>query len=84
MSAPAAEKGRRIKRFLRGTLVAAIIVGAAGAAVFGFIECREERLGEAERGRPVQPPIRVSTENGMATVRLDAATVQRSGIETAN
>jgi hypothetical protein len=83
MSTPAAEKGRGIKRLLRGALVAGIIVGAAGAAVFGFIEGREERLGEAERERPVKPPIRVSTENGMPTVKVDAATLQRSGIETA-
>jgi hypothetical protein len=83
MSTSAAEKGRGIKRFLRGALVSAIIIGAAGAVVFGFIEGREEQLGEAERERPVKPPMRVSTENGMATVKVDDATLQRSGIETA-
>jgi hypothetical protein len=83
MSTPAAGNGRGVKRLLRVALVAAIIIGAAAAAVFGFIEGREERLGEAERERPVKPPIRVSTENGMPTVKVDAATLQRSGVETA-
>jgi hypothetical protein len=83
MSAPAAGKRKGVKRFLRGALVTAIIIGAAGAAVFGFIEGREEQLGEAEREHPVKPPIRVSTESGMVTVKVNAATLQRSGIETA-
>jgi hypothetical protein len=83
MSTPAAGRGRGLKRFLRGSLVTAIVIGAAGAAVFGFIEGRQEQLGEAERERPVKPPIRVSTENGMATVKVDGATLERSGIETA-
>jgi hypothetical protein len=83
MSTPAAGRGRKLKRFLRGALVAGIVIGAAGAAVFGFIEGRQEQLGEAERERPVKPPIRVSTENGMPTIKIDAATLERSGIETA-
>jgi hypothetical protein len=63
--------------------VAVIVLAAAGAAVFGFFEGREQQVLEAEREHPVKPPIRVSTENGMATVRVDAATLERSGIETA-
>jgi hypothetical protein len=81
MNTPVARKG--YKRFLGGALATAVVTGAAGAAVFGFIESREEQLAEAERERPVKPPIRVSIENGMPTIKVDAATVERSGIETA-
>src|ERR1700693_5479543 len=81
MSTSVARKG--FKRFLGGALATAIVIGAAGAAVFGFIESREEQLLEAERERPVKPPIRVSTENGVPMIKVDAATLERSGIETA-
>jgi hypothetical protein len=70
------------KVFLRYALVAMIVVGAAGLAVFGFIQSREQLTLEAERERPVKPPIRVSTENGVTAIRVDAATLERSGIET--
>jgi hypothetical protein len=71
------------KLFLRYALVAIIVVGAAGAAVLGFIQSRQQLALEAERERPVKPPIRVSAENGETAIRVDAATLQRSGIETA-
>ena len=80
MSTPAARKG--LKAFLRYALVVVIVAGAAGAAVLGFIQSREQLTLEAERERPVKPPIRVSTENGVTAIRVDAATLERSGIES--
>jgi hypothetical protein len=81
MSNPVARKG--FKLFLRYALVVIIVVGAAGAAVLGFIQSREQLTLEAERERPVKPPIRVSAENGVTAIRVDAATLKRSGVETA-
>jgi hypothetical protein len=81
MRAPVERKG--FTKFLRYALVAAIVVVAVGAAVLGFIQSREQLTLEAERERPVKPPIRVSTENGVTAIRVDAATLERSGIETA-
>ena len=50
MSTPAAGRGRKLKRFLRGALVAGIVIGAAGAAVFGFIEGRQEQARRSRAG----------------------------------
>jgi hypothetical protein len=58
------------KVFLRYALVAMIVVGAAGLAVLGFIQSREQLTLEAERERPVKPPIRVLMENGVTAIRL--------------
>ena len=81
MSTPAARKGH--KAFLRYALVVVIVAGAAGAAVLGFIQSREQLTVEAEREQPVKPPTRISAEKGETTIRVDAATPERSGIETA-
>jgi hypothetical protein len=80
MSTPVARKGLP---FLRYALAAVIVAGAAGAAVFGFIQSREQLTVEAERERPVKLPTRISAENGETAIRVDATTLERSGIETA-
>jgi hypothetical protein len=81
MSTPVARKG--FKPFLGYALVAVIVAGVAAAAVRGFIQSHEQLTFEADRERPVKPPTRISTENGKTVIRVDAATLERSGIETA-
>jgi hypothetical protein len=78
MSTPGARKGAG--GLLRGALVITIIIAAAGAAVWAFVESREELALEAERERPIKTPIRVSLQNGAPTIRVDARTQERSGI----
>jgi hypothetical protein len=80
MTKPVARKG--LRRLLRGALAAMIVVGAAGAAVFAYMESREELALEAERERPVKSPIRVSLENGALAIKVDASTQERSGVRT--
>ena len=80
MSTPVARKG--FKPVLSYALIAIVVAGVASVAVFGFIHGREQLTLEAERERPVKPPIRVSTDNGETAIRVDAATLERSGIET--
>jgi hypothetical protein len=80
MSTPVARKW--FKPFLGYALVAVIVAGAAAAAVRGFILSHEQLTLEADRERPVKPPIRVSAENGETAIRVDTATLERSGIET--
>jgi hypothetical protein len=79
MSTPAARKG--FKPFLRYALVAGIVVGAAVAAVFGFIQSREQLTLEGERERPVKPPTRISAENGIPVITLDDKTQRTSGTD---
>jgi hypothetical protein len=77
------EQSKRLRRF-RGILLAIVAVLGVGAfLVWGFIAGRHEAATEAERERPVKAPVRVSTNNGKAVIRLDAETQQRNGIETA-
>ncbi len=80
MKTPDPHKGR--KRLLRRTLTVMILVGAAGAAIWGFIESRKELAREAERERPLRAAARVAIRNGAPVIRIDAATQERSGIET--
>jgi hypothetical protein len=80
MNAPIARKW--FKAFLLYALAAVIVVGAARAAVLGFLRSHEQLALEAERERPVKPPTRISTENGIAVITLDDKTQRTSGIET--
>lgn len=59
-----------------------LVFGLGALLVWGFVEGRGEAAREAERERPVKVPLRVSTENGVPVITLDAETRQRSGIET--
>lgn len=78
MSTPGTRKG--VGGLLRGALVTAVVIAAAGAAVWAFLESREELALEAERERPIKTPVRVSLQNGAPTIRVDAGTQERSGI----
>src|SRR5260370_1095976 len=83
MKMPDPHKGK--KRLLRRALTATtamISIGVAGAAIWRFIESRDEPTREAERERPVMAAARVGIRNGTPVIRIDAATQERSGIET--
>jgi len=73
-------KGKR--RLLRPALTAMIAIGAAGAAIWGFVENREELTREAEGERPLRAAARVAIRDGVPVIRIDAAAQERSGIET--
>ncbi len=65
-------------------LVAAALIAIAALIGWGFLTGRQEAGREAEGEQTIKVPIRVSSENGEPAVRIDAATQQRSGIETAS
>jgi hypothetical protein len=60
-------------------LVAAAVVACGTLLGWGFLKGRNE----ADQDRAIKVPIRVSNKNGDPVITLDAATQQRSGIETA-
>ena len=69
---------------LRYVLVVLAALLALTAVVFGARSLLQARdAGEAERDRPVAGPQRVALENRQLVVKLDQATQERSGIETA-
>ena len=72
----------RRSRLLRTSIAAAVALGLGALLVWGFVQGRREAALEAERERPVKAPLRVSTQNGTPVITLDAATRERSGIET--
>lgn len=69
-------------RLLRTMVAATVVFSLSALVVWGFVAGRKEAATEAERERPVKAPLRVSTENGVPVITLDAMTQQRSGIET--
>ena len=60
-------------------LVAAAVVACGALLGWGFLKGRNE----ADHDRAIKVPIRVSNKSGDPVITLDAATQQRSGIETA-
>lgn len=63
-------------------LLAAIVgIAVAGLAAWGLIERRSEAAREAERAGPTAPS-RVSDENGVPVITLDAAAQRDAGIAT--
>ena len=72
MSIPGARKW--FKALLLYALVAVIVVVAARAVVLGFLRSHEQLTLEAERERPVRPPTRISTKNGIPVITLDDQT----------
>ena len=64
-------------------LVAVAVVACCALLVWGFLKGRNEAAIEADQERAIKVPIRVSNKNGDPVITLDAATQQRSGIETA-
>jgi hypothetical protein len=68
---------------LRTLIAIGAILVVGGAAIWGFVEGRGEAAREAKEERPFNPPQRVSVENGMHAITLDAAAQRDDGIETA-
>ena len=64
-------------------LVAAAVVACGALLGWGGLKGRNEAAIEADQERAIKAPIRVSNKNGDPVITLDAATQQRSGIETA-
>lgn len=64
-------------------LVATVVVACGALLAWGGLKGRNEAAIEADQERAVKAPIRVSNKNGNPVITLDAATQQRSGIETA-
>jgi hypothetical protein len=63
-------------------LAVAGVVALATLMGWGFLAGRNEAATEAERERAIKVPIRVSGDAGERVITIDAATQQRSGIET--
>jgi hypothetical protein len=68
---------RKAIRGLLGFLVGAIVLAIL---VWGLVEARKEAAAKAERERPIEPPSRVSIQNGEITITLDTAAQQRNGV----
>ncbi|MDE1915878.1 MAG: hypothetical protein KGH96_07235 [Sphingomonadales bacterium] len=67
-------------RIILAIVAAVLLISAAAWAVR---EARGEAEAEAERERPVATPQRVFTDHGQTVLRIDAATLARSGIVAA-
>ena len=68
---------------LKPLLVAAVVVGVLGLAVWGFLEGQKELTMEREREKPVKAPLRVVTDKGEHVVVLDEKTRARAGLGVA-
>ena len=68
---------------LRMIFAVAIGVGLIAAAIWAIGAARTEASAEADRERPGATPQRVFTDDGQTVLRIDAATLARSGIFTA-
>lgn len=68
---------------LRMILAVVIGVGLIVAAIWAIGAARSEAGDEAGRERPSATPQRVFTDDGQTVLRIDAATLARSGIVTA-
>lgn len=69
----------RLRMFLAGVVVVALVV----AAIWAVGAAHTEASAEADRERPVATPKRVFSDDGQTILRIDAATLARSGIVTA-
>jgi hypothetical protein len=78
MKTPFPRKG--INRLLGRLSAAAIVIGIAGAVVWGFLQSREEQSRETEREKAVRTATRVAPGSGVIHVEDEAQ--ERSGIET--
>lgn len=75
----------RVGRTLLLVLIAlASLGGLAVLVVSGFLEGREEAVQEAERERPIKPPLRVTLpERGEPVITLDAEAQEAIGLRVA-
>lgn len=67
----------------RTVLAVAIAALLVAVVVWAVGKSRGEAAAEADRERPVTTPQRVFSEDGQTILRIDAATLARSGIATA-
>lgn len=68
---------------LKRLLIFMVLVAAGIGLVLGYLARRSELNAEAEREKPIQPPTRVSSEQGRPTVTLDPQALSRAAIRTA-
>lgn len=68
---------------LRMIFAVVIGIGLVAAAIWAIGAARTEAGAEADRERPVATPQRAFTDDGQTVLRIDAATLARSGIVTA-
>ena len=72
--------GRSVLLALMGV---ALLAGAAALIISGFLEGREEATLEAEREKPIKPPLRVTLpERGEPIITLDDEAQEAVGLET--
>jgi hypothetical protein len=64
-------------------LIAAAAITVGALLVWALLAGRNEAAIEAERDRSIKVPLRVAANKGDPVITLDAATQQRSGIDTA-
>lgn len=67
-------------RGLRSLILGVIVIALVALVVWGYIAGQEERAVEAEREKPVATPTRVSVDQGVAIVTLDAKTQAANAI----
>lgn len=65
---------------LRMIFAVAVGVGLIVAVIWAIGAARTEAGAEADRERPAATPLRVFTDDGQTVLRIDAATLARSGI----
>jgi hypothetical protein len=72
-----------MKRNVRVLVLFLLVVGIAGALIWGFYGKRGERAEEAEGEAPVKSPTRVSSEKGQTILSFDDEAQTTNGIRTA-
>ena len=69
-------------RGLGSLIIGMLVLALAALIAWGFIAGQKERAVEAQREQPVATPSRVSVDQGVAIVTLDAKTRAASAIST--
>ena len=73
-------KGRSLLLALVGV---ALLCGVTAVVIGGFVEGREEAAQEAEREKPIKPPLRVKMpERGEPIITLDEEAQHAIGLQT--
>ena len=67
-------------RGLRSLILGVIVIALVALVVWGYLAGQKERAVEAEREKPVATPTRVSVDQGVAIVTLDAKTQAANAI----
>ena len=69
-------------RSLGSLIIGVLVLALAALIVWGFVAGQKERAADAQREQPVATPSRVSVDQGVAIVTLDAKTRAASAIST--